>query len=325
VFEPEAFLVLSHLNIQNANAISSPLLWGFPSPTAFLGFTHALHRLVRPHLGLSLDGVGIVCHKFEAQASQPAGKRTQVFHLSRNPFGSDGKPPALVEEGRVHLDVSLVIGVRGESLFGGKSSEEMALAIGELAASMRVAGGSLVPRADTKSILDAELHLVPGSEEAETQMMRRVRRRLLPGFALVSRERLLEERHQELIAGNADSTMLDAFLDLASLNIDPPQQGSSGANPEWHVRRRPGWIVPIATGFHALSEVHAPGTVKNSRDRMTPFRFVEGVYTMGEWKSPHRIKDLRQILWTYAAEPDEGLYRCTTPYFSELSSHAEGQ
>src|SRR5690606_25768822 len=126
MIEPEALLVLSHLNIQNANAISSPMVWGFPSPTAFLGFAHALHRRVQAELGLSLDGVGIVCHRFEPQASQPPGKRTHVFHLSRNPFGSDGKPPALVEEGRVHLDVSLVIGASGPPLFSGQSADELA-------------------------------------------------------------------------------------------------------------------------------------------------------------------------------------------------------
>lgn len=322
MIEPEALLVLSHLNIQNANAISSPMLWGFPSPSAFLGFVHALHRAVQPELGLSLEGVGIVCHKFEAQASQPAGKRTHVFHLSRNPFGSDGKPPALVEEGRVHLDVSLIVGVSGPALYSGHHPEELAHRIREIAASMRIAGGSVIPPVNARVPVTAELHLWPGSEDEERKMMRRLRRRLLPGFALVSRERLLEERHQELMKQDPSATMLDALLDLSSLNIDPPRSDEPG---EWRVRRKPGWIVPISTGFHAISEVYPAGTVKNARDRVTPFRFVEGIYTVGEWKSPHRIQDLRQILWTYSAEPDDGLYRTTTPYFSQLSSPAEGQ
>ena len=37
-------IVLPHLRVQNANAISGPLSWGFPSPTAFTGFVHALER-----------------------------------------------------------------------------------------------------------------------------------------------------------------------------------------------------------------------------------------------------------------------------------------
>ena len=79
--ESEGVLVLNRLPIQNANAISSPLTWGFPSPGAFTGFVHALQRRVGISLDIELDGVGIVCHRFEAQISQPAGKRTKVFNL----------------------------------------------------------------------------------------------------------------------------------------------------------------------------------------------------------------------------------------------------
>ncbi len=46
VTDPEALLLLPRLSIQNANAISSPLTWGFPSPGAFTGFVHALQRRV---------------------------------------------------------------------------------------------------------------------------------------------------------------------------------------------------------------------------------------------------------------------------------------
>lgn len=37
-------LVLPHLHVQNANAVSSPLTHGFPSITAFLGLMWALER-----------------------------------------------------------------------------------------------------------------------------------------------------------------------------------------------------------------------------------------------------------------------------------------
>jgi len=317
VIDSEALLVLSHLNIQNANAISSPMLWGFPSPTAFLGFVHALHRVVQPELGLGLDGVGIVCHRFEPQASQPAGKRTRVFHLTRNSYGSDGKPPALIEEGRVHLDVTLVIGVKGAARYEGTPIAELEARIAEIVSSMRIAGGSLLPRSETKCAATAALHLWPGTEEGEALLLRRLRRKLLPGFALVSREGLLEQRHRELVTADPNASMLDAFLDLASLNIDPPNEGGPDGKEDWRVRRRSGWLVPISTGFQAISELYPPGAVKNARDRGMPFRFVEGVYTLGEWKSPHRIKDLRHILWAYTSESSEGLYRCTTKQFSQ--------
>ena len=63
--ELEAVLVLPRLHVQTRNAISSPMIWGFPSPSAFTGFVHALHRQLHAKLDLSLDGVGIVRHEFD--------------------------------------------------------------------------------------------------------------------------------------------------------------------------------------------------------------------------------------------------------------------
>ena len=40
----EFLLVVPHVRIQNANAISSPLTHGFPAMTAFLGQMWALER-----------------------------------------------------------------------------------------------------------------------------------------------------------------------------------------------------------------------------------------------------------------------------------------
>lgn len=86
---PEALLLLPRLRVQNANAISGPLTWGFPAVTAFTGFVHALQRTLNADMDINLDGVAIVCHRHQTQTSQPAGKRPQVFHLTRNPVGKD--------------------------------------------------------------------------------------------------------------------------------------------------------------------------------------------------------------------------------------------
>ena len=42
--EINSLLILPRLRVQAANAVSGPLTWGFPSPTAFTGFAHALER-----------------------------------------------------------------------------------------------------------------------------------------------------------------------------------------------------------------------------------------------------------------------------------------
>ncbi len=327
---PQALLLLPRLRVQNANAISSPLTWGFPSPSAFTGFAHALERRVGSDFDLAFEGVAIVCHDFEAQASSPAGRRTKVFHLTRNPVDRNGDTAAIVEEGRAHMTASLLIGVNGDGLFSGSQPSEIAAAIHQTASSMRLAGGSILP--DTRlhtSRNQPTLEMWPATPEDERKLSRRLARRLLPGFALVSREHILEERWKELKNTAPEATTLDALLDLSSVNYEPPQPKANDENGpaddgarraegehEWTIRRKGGWLVPIAAGYRAISEVYAPGSVQNARDRSAPFCFVEGIYTLGQWLSPHRVDDIRKLLWVHASDAQAGIYRWSTPYFS---------
>ena len=57
-----------------------------------------------------------------------------------------------------------------------------------------------------------------------------------------------------------------------------------------------------------------PGTVRNARDATTPMRFMESVYSLGEWISPHRLTHLGQLLWHAEAHEAQGLYRCRNAY-----------
>ena len=314
----EALLLLPHLRVQNANAIAGPLSWGFPAVTAFTGFVHALQRrLQAEELDIELDGVAIVCHHFEAQTSLPAGKRTHVFHLTRNPVNADGSTAAIVEEGRAHLEVSLLIGVNGDCLYDEAIRQGLAARILQAALSMRLAGGSLLPSAQRAQLLERT-----GSEEGDEKQLRMLRRRLLPGFALVGRRDLLTERTTQLQAADPQADTLDALLDLTRLNIEPPQADAEQDSPAagWHVRPRGGWLVPIPVGYRALGEVQPAGSVRNARDRDTPFCFVESLYSLGQWLSPHRVKDLSELFWYHRADPDAGLYLCeTTDYLPQDS------
>ena len=54
------YLLVSRIEINNANAISSPLTYGFPAITGFTGAVHALSRKISQVDGLQnicLDGV----------------------------------------------------------------------------------------------------------------------------------------------------------------------------------------------------------------------------------------------------------------------------
>ena len=72
--------------------------------------------------------------------------------------------------------------------------------------------------------------------------------------------------------------------------------------------------MPIPVGYGAISELHAAGSVANARDAATPFRFVESLYSMGEWLGPHRLRAPRDLLWYADSRPDNDLYRCRNDY-----------
>lgn len=321
---PEALLLLPRLRVQNANAISGPLTWGFPAVTAFTGFVHALQRKLSEDMDIALDGVAIICHNHQAQTSQPAGKRTRVFHLTRNPVGKDGSTSAIVEEGRMHLEVSLLIGVSGTALYDGMLDEQaIAQRAWDTALGMRLAGGSLLPptwKLGERS--QASLEGWPGNAENAALLSRKLARRLLPGFALIPRHDLLTRHTAALRKQDASLTSLDALLDLTRLNVDPPGASDENGEPReaWQLRQRTGWLVPIPLGYRSLS-AHTPGSVRNARDREVPFHFVESLYGLGEWRSPLRFGDIRELLWYHQAEPDAGLFRCNTP-FLDIEAHA---
>ena len=331
-----AWLVLPRLRVQNANAISSPMTWGFPAITAFLGLMTALERRLGRDAGIALDGVGVVCHAFEPQVS--AGGYTRSFALTRNPVGHDGSTSAIVEEGRAHLELTLVFQARVASpLLDAAARSDLVHRVAEQVAGMRVAGGSVLPHlADTPSGPHRrpvpELVLTPANEEAARKAFRRIARRCLPGFALVSRHDLLEARHTELQATAPGASRLDAWLDLSRWNhravlptrpdgAEPPASGAAQA-AEWQPDARPGWIVPIPVGFAALAPLHEPGTVGGARDPRVPFRFVESVYSIGQWLSPHRLREPAELFW-FAERPDEqGLYLCANDYAVHLAQRS---
>ena len=328
----EAVLLLPRLRVQNANAISSPLTWGFPPPSAFTGFAHALQRRLNSQgLDLRFGSVGIACHQFEPQTFQPPGRYTQVFNLTRNPLDKDGNTQAIVEEGRTHMEVSLLITVSGDDCpLNEEQCKALAAQVLHQAEGMRLAGGSILHNPQ-RGKHPAQWIDWPTNREGQTSAFAQMRRHLAPGFVLVSRAQLLADHMRAMQKVRAESTALDALLDLCALHYTPPtanttdaelpsSEGGEAADVEavnapavaskdWTVsRRKTGWLVPLPVGYAAISPLYAPGEVKNARDNDTPFRFVESVLSLGEWVGPHRIKNLHDLLWRHHAQPEAGLY-----------------
>jgi len=123
----DGLLILPRLQIQNANAIGSPLTHGFPSITAFVGFMWALSgKFATKNIGLNLNGVSVICHFHSEQVSREYKKAghppVRGFCLARHPVKEDGSSASIIEEGRMHLELSLIFDV---NLVSGSSEESI--------------------------------------------------------------------------------------------------------------------------------------------------------------------------------------------------------
>lgn len=316
----KGLLTLPHLRVQNANAISSQHTWGVPSIIAFSGLMTALERKLSGAIDLEFYGVGVICHGYQAQTN---GDYVQRFNLRRPSVVTqeevrkfeDGTPPSIVEEGRIHLDITIVFGVAGEVLTENEAKrDEIAANVANVVATLRIAGGSVIPQANQPARRIKPTLQILDEGESRAKQFRRLRRHWLPGFALLSRDDLLHSHHAQLAEHNPDATLLDAWLDKSRLNHFPIADDKG--DTVWQHSRQlgEGWIVPIPVGYGALSELHPAGSVANARDDSTPFRFVESVYSLGEWRSPHRLHDVLDLLWYPDFDEASGVYRCRNHY-----------
>jgi len=309
-------LVLPHLRVHNANAVSSSLTHGFPSITAFLGLMWALERKTRATgLDLEFGAVGVVCHDRQEQTTE--GGFVKSFRLTRNPVGKDGGTSAIVEEGRIHLDLSLVLALHAEVWERDAQQNDLETVLA-LLQGMRIAGGTLLPATQAPSSRSRPwLANFTGDSDDQVTEFRKLRARLLPGSALVARDDLIDHRLGELRKQSSQATRLDAWLSLSRINWHYDSKAEDGKGAWRHDRRKgSGWVVPIPVGYGALGELHDAGTVVHARDVTTPFRFVESLYSMGEWIGPHRLHTPRDLLWYADSRPEEGLYRCRNDYRS---------
>ena len=320
-------LVLPRLRIQNANAISSPMTWGFPAMSAFVGVQQVLERNLPDDIKLVFNEIGVVCHHIEPQVTE--GGFIKAFHLTRNPVDKSGGTAAIVEEGRAHLEVTLLIGVEleGDDLSSAERRDAIAKALFEQVAGMRIAGGSVMPSLNAQKRHRPKLISFNALELERAKQWRRLKRSLLPGFALVLRDDLLAEHTATLKSQDESATALDAWLDLSRLNhechVEQVKDEKDGKEIEivrWEVRRPyPGWLVPIPVGYGAISDLYTPGDVSNARDAEVPFRFVESLYSIGEWVSPHRIRKPDDLMWFVENDLDRGIYRLQNDYVSTVT------
>lgn len=301
--QSKKLLILPHLKIHNANALSSPFTIGFPAMTAWLGATHALERKLKEKGStITVLGTGVVSHQIDLQTYKGENDYVASIVGTGNPLDKTGARSAFIEEARCHLEVSLIMEIRGIKQAQEEALKEQVTHI--LNAQMKIAGG------DIRAFDAPETIVVENGNHTD---LRKLRKSLMPGYALIERRDLMIEA----MANGQDA--MDAMLDY--LAIHHSSEVNDRGEVAWHSRRKTqkdtpaGWIVPIATGFQGISDL---GVAKNQRDADAPHRFAESLVTLGEFKMLHRFESASDILWRYQVDTENDLYQCTQMISEEL-------
>jgi len=284
-------LIIPHILVHNANALSSPFTIGFPAMTAWLGATHALQRKLNSDGFNELEFIAtaVLSHKADLQVHRGVGDYVNSIIGTSNPVDKDGKRPPFIEEARVHLEVSLVIEFtnlhkRDEERFLERVSHH-------LESRMKMAGGD---------IFGFRKPTIERVEDGDEKDIRAIRGKLMPSYAIVERRDLMLEAMSRGLDG------IDALLEYVTI-YHKSEKDDEGKTLWSSSRKTSGWIVPIATGFQAISEL---GKAKNQRDADKPHAFAESVVTLGEFKMVYKIESLDEILWHYSVEKEHRLYLC---------------
>lgn len=290
------YLLLDRIKIHNANAISSPITYGFPAISGFIGAIHALSRKI-PDEHIALDGVLIACHRCDIQYYRPHNNADYSFKQSRNPIKKDGKTASIIEEGKVHLEVSLVIEVLATDhnvLRNEQDQLDFAQNIKQKIIQQRIAGGSV------ESIGQVKLFSCEESDD--------IIKSLLPAFILVEAKQDLIEITSKLQQTNPQATALDALIETATLHHSPQPDNKWQANS---IKTGYGWLVPIPVGYQAISPKFEPNTLLNCRSNEYPSQYVECLYSLGKWVFPYRLREsFANSFWRYQ-HPTKNLYLFT--------------
>lgn len=299
------YVMIKNIRIQNANAISSPITYGFPAITGFTGAIHALSRKIAAIDGLAnigLDGVLIACLECNTQTYREASYKDYTFNQTRNPILKSGKTASINEEGRCHLRVSLIVGVYADGFeLEPEKIDVLLQTIKIKIQQQRIAGGSVLnlDRFNPVSYVVAE-------------SINDFSKPLLPAFILMNAEQDLLDITEQLQQEDREANAMDALINTATMTHEPI--GDAQGTIDWQTKSSKqgrGWLVPIPIGFQGISELYDTGMMQNVRNPEYPSQYVEAIYGLGKWVFPHRIDDLADALWYQHYDADDALYLVT--------------
>lgn len=326
------YFLIENVKVQGANAVSSPITYGFPAISGFMGAVHALSRQLQNDGTLEqaeLSGVGVACFQCKPHMFRPHPYADYTFNQTRNPLkkkNGEYQTPPIIEEGKTDLLVTLIIEVVALdddptmyfNLQDEDSIAQVTAVIKKQLMQQRLCGGSVM---DIKQVSFFE------SSQRED-----IKKCLLPGFVLMEAKEELIDITDNLQVNNPHATELDALMATAKLDFTPEVKQSNDTNNtnqrvtstdeetqqpqvEWttnSVKTGRGWLVPIPVGYQSIARSFEVGELKHSRHPNYPSQYVESVYTLGKWAFPLRQFEIDHCIWRYDHQAnDQGLYLVT--------------
>ena len=291
-------LVLPHIKVHNANAWSSPYTAGFPSVCAFGGAVHALQRKYndKGFGDLEITGFGVISHKFNMRAYRENTYSDLSIISAANPLDKNGNRPSFVPEIKCGMEISLLCEL-SKNNYDSEMLNEMASCL--VNGNFRIASGDVQPTVKPYIVnLDTE-------NVEDNAFNKYIVQRLMSGYALIERRELMIESMKQ---GN---DALDALLEHIAVNAEPTI--NSDKIEINRSRKERGWLVPISTGYAAVSSLDK---AINQRDTDTPHCFAESMVTLGEFKMLHRFQNISSLLWHGIYDENNGTY-CYSQHIEE--------
>jgi CRISPR-associated protein Csy2 len=303
----KTILLIPKISIHNANALSSPYTIGFPAMTAWLGWMHNIQRKLHAKFtteqaneklqNIQFKGICISCHDIDLHTSQ-SDYQSYIIGTS-NPLDAQGKRPSFVEEARASLDVTIAIELN--TRLTQDLQNQLFDTLTSLIYQNKIASGDVI------SFSDSEIKLFNIDEEnSEDKEFKDLKRKLMPGYCLISRQELVTEKMQQ------GKSALQAILDYLTVTTElNKEKNKSTTYNTYKKEQEKGWIIPIPIGYQGLTE---PQNAKITRDENTPHLFAESVLTLGEFIMPTQFNDITQLFWHYPEEINNDLYLCKNTF-----------
>ena len=301
---PMGYLIFKKVKIHNANSISSPLTYGFPAVTGFLGAFHAISRKLQadPELNnLSLGGVLLACHDCQPKIYRPTNYSNYTFNQSRNPIKEDGKPDSIIEEGKCDLTMTFVVEVLNDDDINREQQQALMNKTLQWIQQHRIAGGSVhgLDRFQPIQFISYEdIDSIPPL--------------LIPAFVLMDAKNDFIEIIEQIQKETPEATALNALIDVCTIHHIPEEQ--ENGEIKWlnqSVKKNRGWLVPMPIGYQSISEKFVPSLMENVRNPEYSSQYVEAIYGLGKWIFPYHLNNndqLEHAFWRYNYDAENHLY-----------------